>query len=89
MENTNKYIDISNLYKNLEVITDTIVDKLLLSKTDNNDNILLNIQTIIEKVFINAAMRVAKNNVSKAAKLLGMNRNTLSKKLKELKNKKT
>jgi DNA-binding protein Fis len=67
---------------------DTIVDKLLLSKTDNN-NILLNIQTIIEKVFINAAMRVAKNNVSKSAKLLGMNGNTLSKKLKELKNKKT
>jgi len=89
MENINKSIDINNLYKNVEVKMDTIVDKLLLSKTDNNDNILFNIQTIIEKVFINAAMRIAKNNVSKAAKLLGMNRNTLTKKLKKLKNKKT
>jgi len=35
----------------------------------------------IETIFIQAALKITDNNISKAARLLGMNRNTLSKKL--------
>ncbi|MCX5816830.1 MAG: helix-turn-helix domain-containing protein [Proteobacteria bacterium] len=60
-----------------------IAKNLLLSKVNDKDKVLMEIQAIIEKVFIGSAMKLSKNNVSKAAKLLGINRNTLSKKLKE------
>jgi transcriptional regulator of acetoin/glycerol metabolism len=76
--------DIDKLHKLFEVKLEFIADNLLLSKTNNNDNVLSNIQSVIEKVFIISAMKISKNNISKASKLLGINRNTLSKKLKEL-----
>jgi transcriptional regulator of acetoin/glycerol metabolism len=77
--------DIDKLYDLFEVKLEFIADNLLLSKTNNNDNILMNVQAVIEKVFIISAMKISNNNISKASKLLGINRNTLSKKLKELK----
>ncbi len=78
MNNNNELINI------IEVKIEHIADNLLLSKVNDNDNVLLEIHKIIEKVFIGSAMKISKNNISKAAKLLGINRNTLSKKLKEL-----
>ncbi|MCX5807462.1 MAG: helix-turn-helix domain-containing protein [Proteobacteria bacterium] len=77
--------DIDKLYDLFEVKLEFIADNLLLSKTNNNDNVLMNVQAVIEKVFIISAMKISNNNISKASKLLGINRNTLSKKLKELK----
>jgi DNA-binding NtrC family response regulator len=76
--------DTDKLYNLFEVKLEFIADNLLLSKINNNDNVLLNVQTVIEKVFIISAMKISNNNISKAAKLIGINRNTLSKKLKEL-----
>jgi transcriptional regulator of acetoin/glycerol metabolism len=83
----NNYIDndIDKLYNLFDVKLEFIADNLLLSKTNNNDNILSNVQKVIEKVFIISAMKISNSNISKASKLLGINRNTLSKKLKELK----
>jgi DNA-binding protein Fis len=40
---------------------------------------------MMERIFIAAAMRIAGDNVSRASRLLGINRNTLAKKLKEMK----
>jgi transcriptional regulator of acetoin/glycerol metabolism len=77
--------NIDKLYNLFEVKLEFIADSLLMSKTNNNDNILMSVQTVIEKVFLISAMKISNNNISKAAKLLGINRNTLSKKLKELK----
>jgi DNA-binding NtrC family response regulator len=77
--------DIDKLYNLFEIKLEFIADNLLLSKINNNDNVLLNVQTVVEKIFIISAMKISNNNISKAAKLIGMNRNTLSKKLKELK----
>jgi DNA-binding protein Fis len=78
--------NINDYYNNVEVKLEDIVDKLLKSKVNDNDNILLNVQHLIEKVFIGSAMKLSDNNVSKASKLLGINRNTLSKKVKETQN---
>lgn len=77
---------INEYYRNVEVKLEDIVDKLLKSKVNDHDNILLNVQNLIEKVFIKSAMKLSDNNVSKASKLLGINRNTLSKKVKEARN---
>jgi len=77
--------DIDKFYNLFELKLEFIADNLLLSKTNNSDNILLNVQGVIEKVFIISAMKISNGNISKASKLLGINRNTLSKKLKELK----
>jgi DNA-binding protein Fis len=79
-------IDSNNgtIHRLVEVKLEHIADNLLRSKTGSDDTILLDIHQTIEKVFINSAMRLKNNNVSQAAKLLGINRNTLSKKLKEL-----
>jgi DNA-binding protein Fis len=67
-----------------EVKLEDIADNLLLSRVNNKDSILLDIQKMIEKVFIISAMKISNNNISNASKLLGLNRNTLSKKLKNL-----
>ena len=75
--------DSSDLCKVIEVKLEHIVDNLLLSNV-NGDNILLDIHHTIEKIFIASAMRLKNNNITQAARLLGINRNTLSKKLKEL-----
>jgi transcriptional regulator of acetoin/glycerol metabolism len=72
------------LYKLIELKLEDIADNLLLSRINNNDSILLDIQKMIEKVFITSAMKISNNNISNASKLLGLNRNTLSKKLKNL-----
>jgi DNA-binding protein Fis len=76
--------DISKLYKQVEGKLESIVEKLLISKMNDNDNILQSVQTMMEKIFIASAMKISANNVSQASKLLGINRNTLSKKLKEI-----
>ncbi len=85
---TDTVIDSNNgkIYKLVEVKLEHIADNLLRSKTAEDDTILLDIHQTIEKVFISSAMRLKNNNVTQAAKLLGINRNTLSKKLKELNN---
>jgi len=76
--------DINRLYKQVEGKLESIVEKLLLSKVNENDNILQSVQTMMERIFIASAMKIAQNNVSRASRLLGINRNTLSKKLKEM-----
>ncbi len=76
--------DINKLYKQVEGKLESLVDKLLLSKIDERDNILQSVQTMMEKIFIASAMKISHNNVSQASKLLGINRNTLSKKLRDM-----
>ena len=78
-----KSSNINRLYKSFESQLESFAEKLLSAKVSDDDNVLGGVQTIIERIFIRAAMRLAKNNVSKAAKLLGMSRNTLNRKLKE------
>jgi DNA-binding protein Fis len=72
-----------DIYKLIEVKLEHVVDNLL-SVKDNADNILLDVHQTIEKIFICSAMRLKNNNVTQAAKLLGINRNTLTKKLRDL-----
>jgi len=74
-------------YKNIEVKLESIADKLLKSNVNNDNDILLNVQNIIEKIFIESALRISRNNISNASKLLGINRNTMSKKIKEFQDK--
>ena len=75
--------DYDLLYSQVEVRLEDVVDKLLRLRDKNNGSSLLHMQGLIERIFIRSAMRICDNNISKAAKLLGINRNTLSKKLKE------
>jgi DNA-binding protein Fis len=79
--------DINRLYKHVEGKLESIVEKLLVSKINENDNILQSVQTMMERIFITTAMKMASDNVSQASKLLGINRNTLTKKLKDMKEK--
>lgn len=79
--------DINKLYKQVEGKLESIVDKLLISKMNENDNILQSVQAMMEKIFIASAMKISDNNISQASKLLGINRNTLSKKLKAMERK--
>ncbi len=76
--------DINRLYKQVEGKLESIVERLLISKMNDNDNILQSVQVMMEKIFIASAMKISENNISQASKLLGINRNTLSKKLKEM-----
>ena len=76
--------DINRLYKQVEGKLESIVEKLLVSKLHDDDNILQSVQTMMERIS-SAAMRMAADNISQASRLLGINRNTLSKKLKEMK----
>lgn len=76
--------DINKLYKQVEGKLESIVEKLLISKMNDNDNILQSVQVMMEKIFITSAMKISANNISQASKLLGINRNTLSKKLREM-----
>ncbi len=75
--------DINRLYKQVEGKLETIVERLLISKINDDDNVLQSVQTMMERVFITSAMKIANDNICQASKLLGINRNTLSKKLKE------
>ncbi len=85
-EQTISTADINRLYKQVEGKLETIVERLLISKMNDDDNVLQSVQTMMERVFITSAMKIANDNVSQASKLLGINRNTLSKKLKEFQN---
>jgi DNA-binding protein Fis len=76
--------DYVKLFKQVENKLENIVEQLLISKVNDNDNVLQSIQTMTEKVFIACAMKISHDNISQASKLLGINRNTLSKKLKEV-----
>ncbi|HON86041.1 MAG TPA: helix-turn-helix domain-containing protein [Syntrophorhabdaceae bacterium] len=84
MDNLNKRIDKTRLYNSFEIKLDDIAISLLSTNTNQKENILLTIQNYIEKIFIKTAMEISNNNISKASKLLGINRNTLSKKLKNI-----
>ena len=76
--------EINRLYRQVEGKLESIVEKLLLSKVNDKDNILQSVQTMMERIFITTAMKIAENNISQASRLLGINRNTLSKKLREM-----
>jgi DNA-binding protein Fis len=75
--------DQDRLVKSFESKLEVLAEKLLVSPVSDRDSVLEGVQGMIERVFIRAALKLAKNNVSKASKLLGMNRNTLNRKLKE------
>ena len=79
-----KCSDINRLYKTFESRFEPFAEKLLISKVSDDDDTLGGVQSMIERIFIRAAMKLSNNNASKAAKLLGMSRNTLNRKLKEL-----
>ncbi len=79
-----KASEMNKLYKTFESRLEAFVEKLLISRVTDEDDVLRTVQTMIERIFVTAAMRLSKNNISKAAKLLGMNRNTLNRKLKGL-----
>ena len=76
--------DILKLYKQVEGKLEAIVEKLLISKMNDDENVLQNVQDMMERIFIASAMKIAQNNICQASKLLGINRNTLSKKLKQM-----
>lgn len=76
--------DVSRFYRQMELKLESVVEGILLSKLDERDNILANMQSVMERMFVTSAMRMAQGNISRAARLLGINRNTLSKKLKAL-----
>jgi DNA-binding protein Fis len=73
--------NINGLYGIIEDKIEHIADKILITNEYDDDNVLCNLQVLIEKVFIQRALELSGNNVSKAARLLGINRNTLRKKL--------
>ena len=50
---------IDDYYKHVEVKLEDIVDKLLNSRLNDSDNVLLNVQNLIEKVFIKSAMKLS------------------------------
>ncbi len=72
---------IPDLYSLLHLRLETIAEKILLSKVNDSDDVYLTMLSHVEDVFIQAALKLSDNNISKAARLLGINRNTLSKKL--------
>jgi DNA-binding protein Fis len=73
--------DVKDLYSLLDLRLDNIAEKILLSKVNEDDEVYLKILSHVEDIFIQAAMKITNNNISRAARLLGINRNTLSKKL--------
>ncbi len=73
--------NIKDLYSLLDIKLESIAEKILLSKVDDGDQVYSTILSHVENVFIQAALKITDNNISRAARLLGMNRNTLSKKL--------
>lgn len=84
MDNFNNKIEKTKLYNSFAIKLDDIASSLLVTEPDSKENVLLNIQKYVEKIFIKTAMEISNNNISKASKLLGINRNTLSKKLKNI-----
>ena len=78
-----KSSNVSKLYRSFESQLEVLAERLFTTKINDDENILGGVQLMIERIFIKAAMKVANSNVSKAAKLLGVSRNTLIRKLKE------
>jgi len=78
--------DIDKLYAVFDFKLDNIAEKILLSKVNDNDDVLFRIASHIENVFIRTALKITDDNISKASKLLGINRNTLSKRIREFSN---
>ena len=78
--------DNGNLYRHIELKVESLAEKLLLSKANEKDDVLSTVHTIIERIFVTTAMSIAHNNITKASRLLGMSRNTLSRKLKQFAN---
>lgn len=74
----------NRLYEILELKLENVAHELLMSNAALGDNLLKSIERIIERTLISCALRLTKNNVSKASRLLGINRNTLRKKMLEL-----
>lgn len=72
------------LFKQMELRLESVVERLLLSKMAENDNLLAGMHEIVEKMFLRSALKITEGNISRAARLLGINRNTLSKKLRAL-----
>ena len=83
MVETQKQSDQEKLVRSFETRLEVFAEKVLMSQLSGHKSVLEDVQVRIERVFINAALKISKNNVSKAAKLLGMNRNTLNRKIKE------
>jgi DNA-binding NtrC family response regulator len=77
-----KASNINRLYKSFESQLEGFAESMLTTKLNDDDNVLGEVQVMIERIFIRAAMKQSNSNVSKAAKLLGMSRNTLIRKLK-------
>ena len=75
--------DTTRLYRHLESKFENVAERLLLSQVDEKDDVLSITLHIIERIFVTTAMNLVNNNITKASKLLGMSRNTLSKKLRE------
>jgi len=67
----------------LESKFENVAERLLLSQVDEKHDVLSITQHTIERIFVTTAMNLVNNNITKASKLLGMSRNTLSKKLRE------
>ncbi len=84
MDNKDNRQDINVLYDQVELKLESIADKILTSHIKDMDGALNAVHGVVDGIFLRSAMRLAGNNITKAAKLLGINRNTLSKKLKEL-----
>ncbi len=77
-----KGININKLYKSFESQLEGFAETMLKTKINDDDNVLGAVQAMIERIFIRAAMKLSNSNVSRAAKLVGMSRNTLIRKLK-------
>ena len=67
-----------------EVITETMQKIIKLCDSDQQSNLLDDLLREVEKTAIEAALKVTNNNKTKAAMLLGISRNTLRKKVEEL-----
>ncbi len=80
--NRQKLNEDHHLLDSFESQLEGFAERVLNAKINDDDDVFAEVQAVIERVFIRSAMKLTKENVSKAAKLLGMSRNTLIRKLK-------
>ena len=76
---------LSSLWDDMSIdeILERKIEQTLKSIPLKGEGVLKEIMSIVEKSLIKCVMEKVKNNQSKASKILGLNRNTLRKKLKE------